>query len=191
MDTRNTDAALSPAMTAADKLFVSFLVVVVAMVTWLGVLNYKEGLKTEGSKRNGEAWMAWLAEAGQHRGEANFAHKACASGVKAGTATAPDQPAEGTWGACVKYLMSETELKDLVNPFTGQAPQFVAGCNPSDRSLVGGLLLEDLAPTPPGSPVPFVASQLVDEDPIDKKIQVRITICDKGSDAVKIGEVEF
>ena len=191
MDTRNADAALSPAMTAADKLFVSFLVVVVAMVTWLGVLNYKEGLKTEGSKRNDEAWMAWLAEAGQHRGEANFAHKACASGVKAGTATAPDQPAEGTWGACVKYLMSETELKDLVNPFTGQAPQFVAGCNPSDRSLVGGLLLEDLAPTPPGSPVPFVASQLVDEDPIEKKIQVRITICDKGSDAVKIGEVEF
>ena len=62
---------------------------------------------------------------------------------------------------------------------------------PSDRSLVGGLLLEDLAPTPPGSPVPFVASQLVDEDPIEKKIQVRITICDKGSDAVKIGEVEF
>lgn len=135
--------------------------------------------------------MAWLAEAGQHRGEANFAHKACASGVKPGTAANKDELAEGTWGACVKYLLSETELKDLVNPFTGNAPPFVAGCNPSDRSLVGGLLLEDLAPTPPGSPVPFVASQLVDEDPIDKKIQVRITICDKGSDAIKIGEVEF
>jgi hypothetical protein len=191
MSTPNAPAASSPAMTTADKLFVSFLVLMVAAVTWLGVLNYKEGLKTEGAKRNGETWMAWLAEAGQHRGEANFAHKACASGIKSAVAGTKDEPAEGTWGACVKYLMSQTELKDLVNPFTGKPPQFVAACVPSDRSLVGGLLLEDLAPTPPGSPVPFVASQLVDEDPIDKKIQVRITICDKGSDAVKIGEVEF
>ena len=191
MNTHNTALAPSPGMTLGDKLFVSFLVVIVAAVTWLGVLNYKEGLKTEGSKRNGEAWMAWLAEAGQHRGEPGFAHKACASGVKAAMPGTKEEPAEGTWGACVKYLMAQTELKDLINPFTGQPPQFVSACVPSDRSLVGGLLLEDLAPTPPGSPVPFVASQLVDEDPIDKKIQVRITICDKGSDAVKIGEVEF
>ena len=191
MDTPNAAAAPSPAMTAGDKLFVGFLVVVIAAVTWLGVLNYKEGLKTEGSKRNGEAWMAWLAEAGQHRGEANFAHKACASGVRPNGTGTKEEPAEGTWGACVKYLMGQTELKDLVNPFTGKPPPFVAACVPSDRSLVGGILLEDLAPTPPGSPVPFVASQLVDEDPIDKKIQVRISICDKGSDGVKIGEVEF
>ena len=191
MTTPNAAAAPSPAMTTTDKLFVGFLVIVIATVTWLGVLNYKEGLKTEGSKRNGETWMAWLAEAGQHRGEANFAHKACASGIRPTAAGTKDEPAEGTWGACVKYLMSQTELKDLVNPFTGKPPQFVSACVPSDRSLVGGLLLEDLAPTPPGSPVPFVASQLVDDDPIDKKIQVRITICDKGSDAVKIGEVEF
>lgn len=191
MDTPNADAALSPAMTAGDKLFVGFLLAVVALVAWLGVLNYKEGLKTEGAKRNGEAWMAWLAEAGQHRGEANYAHTACASGVRPSAGGSKDAPAAGTWGACVKHLMGQTELKDLVNPFTGKPPQFVGACVPSDRSLVGGLLLEDLAPTPPGSPVPFVASQLIDEDPIDKKIQVRITICDKGSDAVKIGEVEF
>ena len=189
MNTHNASAALSPAMTMADKMFVTCLVAIVALVTWLGVLNYKEGLKTEGAKRNGEAWMAWLAEAGAHRGEANFAHKACASGVKPDASK--EEPIEGTWGACLKYLMEETELKALVNPFTGKAPPFVAGCNPADRSLVGGLLLEDLAPTPAGSPVPFVATQLVGEDPIDKKMQVRITICDKGSDAIKIGEVEF
>jgi len=192
MDAHTAPPLASPSMTFTDKMFVLFLVFIVAMVSWLGVLNFQEGYKTELTKRNGEAWMAWLAEAGTHRFDADYVHKACAGGIKPSldpSKTADTVP--GTWGACVKYLMSETELKDLKNPFLGDAPQFAAGCNPSDRSLDGGLLLEDLAPTPPGSPVPFVASQLVDEDPIEKKIQVRITICDKGSDAVKIGEVEF
>jgi len=191
MDTPNEHAA-SPGLTITDQLFLLFLVFVIAMVTWLGVLNYEEGSKTEIAKRNGEAWMAWLAEAGAHRFEADFAHKACAGGVKpAQDPTKTTEAVAGTWGACVKYLLAETELKELRNPFFGELPQFAAACNPADRSLVGALVLEDLTPTPPGSPVPFVASQLIDSDSIENKLQVRVTICDKGSDPIKIGEIEF
>jgi hypothetical protein len=192
MDTHNANAQASPSMTFTDRMFVLFLVFVVAMVCWLGVLNYQEGSKTEGSKRNGEAWMAWLAEAGTHRFEADYVHKACAGGVKATQdPTKTSEAVLGTWGACVKYLLAETELKELRNPFNGDLPQFAAACDPNDRSLIGAIVLEDLTPTPPGSPIPFVASQLIDTDPIDIKLQVRVTICDKGSEPIKIGEIEF
>ena len=192
MDTHNADTQASPAMTFTDKLFVLFLIFVVAMVTWLGILNYQEGSKTEGTKKNGEAWMAWMAEAGAHRFEADYIHKPCAGGVKpTQDPSKSSEPVAGTWGACVKYLLSETELKELKNPFLGDLPQFAAACDPKDRSLVGALVLEDLTPTPAGSPIPFVASQLLDTDPIDIKLQVRVTICDKGGEPIKIGEIEF
>jgi hypothetical protein len=192
MDTHNANAQASPGMTFTDKMFVLFLVFVLAMVCWLGVLNYQEGSKTEASKRNGEAWMAWLAEAGAHRFEADYVHKACAGGIKPNQDPSKTSEAvPGTWGACVKYLLEETELKELRNPFHGELPQFAAACDPHDRSLNGALVLEDLTPTPAGSPIPFVASQLIDTDPIDAKLQVRVTICDKGSEPIKIGEIEF
>ena len=192
MDTHKADTPASTSMTFSDKMFVLFLILIVVMVSWLGVLNYQEGSKTETTKRNGEAWMAWLAEAGAHRFEADYVHKACAGGIK--PTQDPSQSAEavpGTWGACVKYLLGETELKELKNPFLGDLPQFAAACDPNDRSLVSAIVLEDLTPTPPGSPIPFVASQLLDTDPIDAKLQVRVTICDKGSEPIKIGEIEF
>lgn len=192
MDAHTAPPLASPSMTFTDKMFVLFLVFIVVMVSWLGVLNYQEGNKTELTKRNGEAWMAWLAEAGTHRFEADYAHKACAGGVKpTQDASQTAEAVLGTWGACVKYLLNETELKELKNPFLGDAPQFAAACDPKDRSLIGAIVLEDLTPTPAGSPIPFVASQLMDTDPIDTKLQVRVTICDKGSEPIKIGEIEF
>jgi len=68
--------------TTADKLFIAFLVLVVAAVTLLGVVNYKEAIKVETSKSNGEAWVAWLTETGTTRFEANTQHPACKGGVK-------------------------------------------------------------------------------------------------------------
>jgi hypothetical protein len=175
--------------TTADKLFLMFLLLIVAAVTWLGVVNYKEALKVETSKSNGEAWVAWLTETGTTRFEADSQHPACkggvkpAAGAKAGTA--------GTWGACLAHIMATTDLKDQINPFFNATPHFVAACVPTDRTLMGAILLEDLMPTPPGSATPFVASQLVEEDPIDYKMQLRLSVCDKGGYAIKVAEFEF
>jgi hypothetical protein len=46
-------------------------------------------------------------------------------------------------------------------------------------------------PTPPGSAIPFVGTQLVATDPIDYKMQLRVSVCDKGGDAIKVAEFEF
>ncbi len=97
----------------------------------------------------------------------------------------------GTWGACFEYLMTKSELKDMINPFTNEAPAFVAACIPSDGNLPGNIVIEKLIPTPPGSAVPVINSQLINSDPIDQKLQLRISVCDKGSYAIKIAELEF
>lgn len=173
----------------ADKFFMAFLVIVVAAVTWLGVVNYKEALKTEASKSNGEAWVAWLTETGTTRFEANTQHPACKGGVKPAADAKPGAP--GTWGACLAHIMETTDLKDQINPFFNVAPHFVAACVPSDRTLMGAILLEDLMPTPPGSATPFVATQLIEVDPIDYKMQLRLSVCDKGGYAIKVAEFEF
>lgn len=175
--------------TSADKLFLAFLVLVVAAVTWLGVVNYKEALKVEAAKSNGEAWVAWLTEAGTSRFEADTKLTACKGGVKAPADAKADTP--GTWGVCLAHILANTELKDQVNDFFNKPPHFVAACDPKDRTLMGAILLEDLMPTPPGSATPFVASQLLETDSIDYKMQLRLSVCDKGGAAIKVAEFEF
>ena len=176
-------------LNSADKLFLAFLVLVVAAVTWLGVVNYKEALKVEASKSNGEAWVAWLTETGTTRFEADTQHAACKGGNKPPADAKAGTP--GTWGACLAHIMATSELKDQINPFFNVAPHFVAACDPKDRTLMGAILLEDLMPTPPGSATPFVASQLLETDPIDYKMQLRLSVCDKGGYAIKVAEFEF
>lgn len=175
--------------TGSDKLFLAFLAIIVAAVTWLGVVNYKEALKVEQAKSNGEAWVAWLTEAGTTRHEADTKLTACKGGLKAPADAKADTP--GTWGACLAHIMANTELKDQVNAFFNKPPHFVAACDSKDRTLMGAILLEDLMPTPPGSATPFVASQLLETDSIDYKMQLRLSVCDKGSAAIKVAEFEF
>jgi len=175
--------------TSSDKLFLAFLVIVVAAVTWLGVVNYQEALKVEQAKSNGEAWVEWLTEAGTTRHEADTKLTACKGGTKPPADAKADTP--GTWGVCLAHILANTELKDQINAFFNKAPHFVAACDPKDRTLMGAILLEDLMPTPPGSATPFVASQLLETDGIDYKMQLRLSVCDKGGYAIKVAEFEF
>ncbi len=204
------DSSLEPKdLTAGDYGFIAFIVLVLIAVTMLGVIDHREAMKTEGSKRNGEQWAAWFAKASETRFAPDYAIPACAGGAKpaAAPATAPAgedakpadapaadaaaAPAAGTWGACLAHLMSATEFKDMVNPFTGKAPNFIPACNPADHSLVGSIVVEKTTANPPGSAVPTVTSQLVDADSIAEKLALKISVCDKGSYAVKVAEFEF
>ena len=205
------DSSLEPKdMTAADYGFIGFIVLVVIAVTWLGVIDHREAMKTEATKRNGEQWVDWFTKASETRFAPDYAVAACAGGAKpAAPAAAPAAgddakpadappaeqaaaaPAPGTWGACLAHLMSATEFKDMVNPFTGKAPNFIPACNPADHSLVGSIVFEKVTPNPPGSAIPTVTSQLVDADSIAEKLSLKVSVCDKGSYAVKVAEIEF
>lgn len=196
-------------LTGGDYGFIIFILVVLVAVTMLGVIGQREAMKTEGTKRNGEQWAAWFTKASETRFAPDYAIAACAGGAKPATAPAATAagedakpadapaadaaaaPAAGTWGACLAHLMSATEFKDMVNPFTGAAPNFIPACNPADHSLVGSIVIEKSTANPPGSAIPSVTSQLGDADSIAEKLALKVSVCDKGSYAVKVAEIEF
>jgi hypothetical protein len=196
-------------LTGGDYSFIIFILLVLVAVTMLGVIGQREAMKTEGSKRNGEQWATWFAKASETRFAPDYAMAACAGGAKPAAAPvaaptaeegkptdpaaaeAAPAPAPGTWGACLAHLMSATEFKDMVNPFTGAAPNFIPACNPADHSLVGSIVIEKSTANPPGSAVPSITSQLVDADSIAEKLALKVSVCDKGSYAVKVAEIEF
>ena len=194
--------AVKTSPTLADWVFILIVLAILSLVANLGHSAYLEAMHTENSKKNGEEISAWLTEAGTARFKKSYEHTACAAGkapVKPAEVDAdgdgePDintEPVPGTWGACFQYLMTQTDLKNLVNPFFDEPPKFIAACNPDDETLMGSIVLEKMVATPPGSAVPVINSQLLDTDPIDQKMQLRVSVCDKGSYAIKIAEFEF
>jgi hypothetical protein len=163
-----------------DWLFLLFLACATLAVVGIGVLAYEEGHKTELIKRNGEAWGEFLAEHSAKRTTADYEIEACAA--REGT----------TWGECYQALVAPgAPLDDLNNPFFDTPQKLVAQCDPNDRSLRGALVMDKVVATPPGSAVPVVSSPLEESEPIDKKLQIRVTVCDKFSSPIVIGEFSF
>jgi hypothetical protein len=165
-----------------DILFLIFLAGMLAMVAWVGVLSHEEGIKIEVTKQNGEAWIKWMKENSEARTKDDFEIESCSASTTE----------RKRWGECFNALSeSEKTLKNLTNPFSKEPVKFVAKCDPKDHESVGGIFLEKLVPTPAGSAIPLVASQLVDMDPIDTKLALRVTVCDKGGYAIRVEEFEF
>ena len=166
----------------SDILFLILLACVMATVSWVGVLAYKEGHKNEVTKRNGEVWMNWMKTNSEARAQEGFSVGNCAA----------SETGKKLWGDCFKELTEKVApLNNLTNPFSNVPVHFVAKCDPKDRSTVGAIFLEKLVATPMGSAIPVVASQLVDTDPINTKLSIRLTVCDKGGYANKVDEFEF
>ena len=196
-------------LTLPDTLFLVVLCLAILAVFMVGRFTYDEATKTEVSKANGEAWVKWFAENSPTRFEAGFKPEACAGLVPlqgemldgkpeaegAGGNMAVKNKAKGsnkTWGGCIDALKSvKASVAEQVNPFSLKPVAFVAKCDPADQSLNGAMVLEKLTPTPPGSSVPSTASELLVSDGIASKLQLRVTICDKGSYPIRIAEIEF
>lgn len=169
------------APTVADWIFILVVAGALALVAYLGEIAFQHAQQTEKSKRNGEALAAWLGQASSERFNPDYAVKACAGGGDAKTST---------WGSCIEHLMAN-DFKNMSNPFKGKAPEFIEKCNPADKSLTGEIVLLKVIPTPAGSAIPTINSQLLAEDSIDQKLQLSIGICDKGSYLVKVADLEF
>jgi hypothetical protein len=89
-------------------------------------------------------------------------------------------------------ILLESNMKALDNPFRdGISLDFAPACNPDDRSLAGNIVIEKITPTPPGSAIATIISPITPDVVIDQKIQVRLSVCDKGAYAVKVAEFEF
>ena len=209
-----TNGGMSPSpqktrLTLSDALFLVLLCLVIQAVFMAGRFAYEEATKTEVSKMSGEAWVKWFGVNSPNRFEAGFKPEACAGLAPLQSEMLDRKPvAEGgggniavenkvtgskkTWGGCMDALKSaKVSVAEQINPFSLKPVAFVAKCDPADHSLNGAIVLEKLTPTPPGSSVPSTASQLLVSDGIASKLQLRVTICDKGSYPIRIAEIEF
>ena len=206
----------------SDIAFLIFLFLAMIGIGWVGHLAYKEGLKMEVTKRNGEAWAKWFSDAGADRGKAGYELSACATGfLPLEAITQPTSPAPltqtdvldetkpetlapvlkvapppalvpRTWGPCFKAISTQGgPLAEKYNPFSQKPIAIVAKCDMADRGLAGAMALEKTLPTPPGSAIPFISSPLTESDSIEQKLQIRITMCDKGAYPIRIAELEF
>ncbi len=184
-------ASVSPAPvasgrpTAGDMVFLGFLVCVLIAVAVMGTFNFREGLKTEAGKAQAEVLAKWLTESKDKRVQAGFEPAACAS-------TAADPAKPPIWADCSKALFGAGgPMGNLRNAFSGEPMSFPARCDPSSPASPGQMVLERIAATPAGSAVASVTLALAAEDPIDKALTVKITVCDKGGYPIKVAEVEF
>jgi hypothetical protein len=206
----------------SDIAFLIFLLVAMVGIGWVGHLAYKEGLKMQMTKRNGETWAKWFIDAGADRGKAGYELSACATGFvplaasTQATVTAPQAQADvvddikpealapllqtvpppalvpRTWGPCLQAISTQGgPLADTLNPFSQKPIAIVAKCDMANRALAGAMTLEKTLPTPPGSAIPFISSPLTESDSIEQKLQIRITMCDKGAYPIRIAELEF
>jgi hypothetical protein len=181
-DAVQTAPVISGMPNRSDILFLILLACVMAAVAWVGVLAYKEGYKNEVTKHNGEAWVKWMKDNSEARAKEGFSIENCAA----------SESERKRWGDCFKELTEKVApLNNLSNPFTSVPVHFVAKCDPKDRSTIGAIFIEKLVATPPGSAVPVVASQLIDTDPIDTKLSLKLSVCDKGGYPIKVDEFEF
>jgi hypothetical protein len=179
----STEFKAEPVRTGPNAYDIGFMVLMALLmvfVFWLTTMNYSEGMKTEVAKRNGEAWAEWLTTAGTKRFEDDFEHAPCAGKAE-----------PGTWGDCVAFSKSQSELTSLVNTFFDKPPDLIAACNKEDLSTTGGIVFDNLVATPPGSAIPVIVKPLTEDDLITAKLQLRITVCDKGGYPIKISEFEF
>ena len=95
-------------------------------------------------------------------------------------------------GGCFESITApEGPLGALTNPFSGGRLQRGVKCDSQDRTLAGSLVFEKHTPTPPGSAIPSLLSALADSDDIGQKVQIRLSVCDKGANVIRIGEIEF
>ena len=181
MNTSNTSPApVNTGPNAFDIGFMVLMALLMVFVFWLTTVNYQEGMKTEVAKRNGEALVEWLTAAGQARFNDGYEDTPCSG------------KAEGaTWGECAAYIKTQTPLKSLVNTFFDKPPEFIEKCNKDDLSTTGAIVFDNMVATPAGSAIPVVIKPLTAEDPITAKLQLRVTICDKGGYPIKISEFEF
>lgn len=171
--------------TGSDKAFLAFLFCVLLAVAVMGTFNFREGLKTEAGKSQGETLAKWLSQSKDKRGQVGFEPAACAS-----ARTDVDKPP--TWADCSKALFGPGgPMGDFRNAFSGQPIAFLTRCDRSGLASQGQLVLEKITATAPGSAVSSVTLALAADDPIDKVLTVKITVCDKGGYPIKVAEVEF
>ncbi len=169
----------------ADWMFIAFLVCMLIVIGVLGRMTFREGLRTEASKSQAEALLQWLGQAGTQRFAEGYVLPVCSGYASGGTPTT-------TWGECAKALARASgPLESVRNSFTDQPIGLITRCAVGDVSTAGQIVIEKITPTPPGSAVALTIGPIEVDEPLGRKLTLRLTVCDKGGYPIRVGETTF
>ncbi len=183
-DSGAADAAGPAAVTTAyfglsDAIFVGIAVIICAIVIELGVTTFREGMHTESTKANGEAFAAWLDEAGKKR-EAGEA-----------TGVAACDAEDAVWSDCRDALVAEGgPLAGLSNVALAGGPLFAAACDHNQRDTLGTILFERGLPKPPDG-ASLIYGAIADGQPAREALPLRVAVCGRGYSQINVREVKF
>jgi len=186
METTNSTQTVtpSPGLNLFDKLFILLLILSLVGVAWVGRHSFKEGLKTETAKRNGEAWLASLKDMHEERLKPEGKNGPCFKETEDG------QPVHN-WQACFAHMQTLPALAELTNPYSGDKLTAIEACVAGDLNTSGSLVFKRVDSNPPGSATPTNVVNLTPDTTLDVASVIQVKVCDRGGYPISIGEIEL
>lgn len=179
----------SAGIAISEFLFILTFVGALVLVGFLGRISMQEARRTEAAKEQAVKMLQWFESLSTNAGEISSAIK---DPCKAGESAEKGAVASGaaTWQSCREALALEGgPLHGYVNPFSDEYAVFNEKCDRKNIATRGAIVVEEALKVPSGQPAAFAPMQ--DGRPLEKELAFRVTICDKGSFPIKIGEAKL
>jgi hypothetical protein len=136
----------------------------------------------ESAKRNAETVVRTLSEVGAKR-------KAGQPEVAACHASAED-PTKLPWAPCWEEIIKLPDVVKLVNPMVASNAVFGPPCDGSDASI-GRIAIEKGTPWSSAGNTGTTFAAIVDDDSIATETPLRVQVCNRWGEAVKVQEIKF
>ena len=162
-----------------------FMVTVVVSLITIGSLArniFAAAQHLESAKRNAEAVSRDLAEIGVKR-------KAGQSGI-AECELREDNGGKLTWGPCWEEIKKRPEIAKLVNPMESANGVFGASCDGSQEAI-GRIAIDKGTPWFSAGSTGTTFAPSDSEDSIATETPLRIQVCSRWGEPVKVQEIKF
>ena len=93
-----------------------------------------------------------------------------------------------SWGGEYRVATKASDL--FVQCLENEGCEYIFGV-PGEENLRGAIVIEKVVTLPEGSANPTVTSPLVDHDQLARKLGIRISICNRDTQAIFVDETEF
>ena len=136
----------------------------------------------EMAKRNAELVARTLADVGVQRKQNKSEIVACQS--------RPDDAAKVTWGPCWDAIAQGPELSRLINVMEPTNPIYGATCDGSDEAI-GRIIIDKGTPWFSAGNTGTTFAPSDSEDSIAMETPLRIQVCNRWGEPVKVQEIKF
>jgi hypothetical protein len=163
-------------------IFMLTLVLSLVAIAFLARNIFAAAQHMESAKRNAETVVRVLSEVGAKR-------KAGQPEIAACHASAED-PTKLPWAPCWEEIIKLPDVVKLVNPMVASNAVFGPPCDGSDDSI-GRIAIEKGTPWFSAGNTGTTFAAIVDDDSVATETPLRVQVCNRWGEAVKVQEIKF